>query len=126
MNHLIQFHDNKYQNGSSFSGNMYSQFSDSWDLQSEEKTLYGQVDDAMIGGLRPAVIYQVRVFAENELGRSKEGRVLQVRKEKTSIKFNFHLTTFQNILQQTVIYLDTLLRLSPLEPSSQKSISERK
>ena len=51
---------------------------DSWDLQSEEKTLYGQVDDAMIGGLRPAVIYQVRVFAENELGRSKEGRVLQV------------------------------------------------
>ena len=106
---------------------MYFQFSDSWDLQSEEKTLYGQVDDAMIGGLQPAVIYQVRVFAENELGRSKEGRVLQVRKEKTSIKFNFHLTTFQNILQQTVIYLDTLqLRLSPLELSSQKSISERK
>ena len=52
--------------------------SDSWDLQSEEKTLYGQVEDAMLGGLRPAVIYQVRVFAENELGRSKEGRVLQV------------------------------------------------
>ena len=123
MNQLIQSHDNKYQNGSSF----YFPFSDSWDLQSEEKTLYGQVDDAMIGGLRPAVIYQVRVFAENELGRSKEGRVLQVRKEKTSIKFNFHLTTFQNILQQTVIYLDTLqLRLSPLELSSQKSISERK
>lgn len=123
MNQLIQSYDNIYQNGSSF----YFTFSDSWDLQSEEKTLYGQVDDAMIGGLRPAVIYQVRVFAENELGRSKEGRVLQVRKEKTSIKFNFHLTTFQNILQQTVIYLDTLqLRLSPLELSSQKSISERK
>ena len=124
MNQLIHNHDNKYQNGSSF--RKYFTFSDSWDLQSEEKTLYGQVDDAMIGGLRPAVIYQVRVFAENELGRSKEGRVLQVRKEKTSIKFNFHLTTFQNILQQTVIYLDTLLRLSPLELSSQKSISERK
>ena len=123
MNQLIQSYDNIYQNGSSF----YFTFSDSWDLQSEEKTLYGQVDDAMIGGLRPAVIYQVRVFAENELGRSKEGRVLQVRKEKTSIKFNFHLTTFQNILQQTVIYLDTLqLRLSPLELSPQKSISERK
>ena len=57
---------------------------DSWDLQSEEKTLYGQVDDAMIGGLRPAVIYQVRVFAENELGRSKEGRVLQVIHQSSS------------------------------------------
>ena len=32
----------------------------------------------MIGGLHPATIYQVRVFAENEMGRSKEGRVLQV------------------------------------------------
>ena len=37
-----------------------------------------QVNDAIISGLRPALLYQVRVFAENELGRSKEGRVLQV------------------------------------------------
>ena len=51
---------------------------ESWELLAEDKTLYGQVDDALIGGLRPAVIYQVRVFAENEMGRSKEGRVLQV------------------------------------------------
>eukprot|EP00090_Calanus_glacialis_P038689 TRINITY_DN6743_c0_g1_i1.p1 TRINITY_DN6743_c0_g1~~TRINITY_DN6743_c0_g1_i1.p1 ORF type:complete len:1180 (-),score=156.79 TRINITY_DN6743_c0_g1_i1:583-4122(-) len=50
---------------------------ESWELLAEDKTLYGQVDDALIGGLRPAVIYQVRVFAENEMGRSKEGRVLQ-------------------------------------------------
>jgi hypothetical protein len=50
---------------------------ESWELVAEEKTLYGQVEEAVIGGLRPAVIYQVRVFAENELGRSKEGRVLQ-------------------------------------------------
>ena len=68
MNQLIHNHDNKYQNGSSL--RKYFTFSDSWELQSEEKTLYGQVDDAMIGGLRPAVIYQVRVFAENVYGRS--------------------------------------------------------
>ncbi len=37
-----------------------------------------QVEEALITGLRPAMLYQVRVFAENELGRSKEGRVLQV------------------------------------------------
>ena len=76
--------------------------SESWDLQAEEKTLYGQVDDAMIGGLRPAVIYQVRVFAENELGRSKEGRVLQVRIDEHQSHFlEIHLTTFQNISQNT-------------------------
>ena len=51
---------------------------ESWELLADDKTLYGQVDDALIGGLRPAVIYQVRVFAENKMGRSKEGRVLQV------------------------------------------------
>ena len=76
--------------------------SESWDLQAEEKTLYGQVDDAMIGGLRPAVIYQVRVFAENELGRSKEGRVLQVSIDEHQSHFlEIHLTTFQNISQNT-------------------------
>ena len=51
---------------------------ESWELLAEDKTLFGQVGNALIGGLRPAVIYQVRVFAENEMGRSKEGRVLQV------------------------------------------------
>ena len=51
---------------------------DSWELQAEEKTLYGQVEEAILSSLRPAIVYQVRVFAENELGRSKEGRVLQV------------------------------------------------
>ena len=75
---------------------------ESWDLQAEEKTLYGQVDDAMIGGLRPAVIYQVRVFAENELGRSKEGRVLQVSIDEHQSHFlEIYLTTFQNISQNT-------------------------
>lgn len=50
---------------------------DSWDLSQEDKTLYGLVDEVTIGGLQPATIYHVRVFAENEMGRSKDGRVLQ-------------------------------------------------
>jgi chitodextrinase len=44
----------------------------------EEKTVYGQVEEATVTGLRPATTYSIRLFAENELGRSKEGRVLQV------------------------------------------------
>ena len=47
-------------------------------MEAEEKTLYGQVEEAVLSSLRPATVYQVRVAAENELGRSKEGRVLQV------------------------------------------------
>ena len=47
-------------------------------MEAEEKTLYGQVEEAVLSSLRPATVYQLRVAAENELGRSKEGRVLQV------------------------------------------------
>ena len=50
----------------------------SWEVEAEEKTLYGQVEEATLSSLRPATVYQLRVAAENELGRSKEGRVLQV------------------------------------------------
>ena len=78
---------------------------DSWDLQSEEKTLYGQVDDAMIGGLRPAVIYQVRVFAENELGRSKEGRVLQVIHQSLYPPCVRSLTTMNETFHSPTIHL---------------------
>ena len=53
----------------------------SWEVEAEEKTLYGQVEEAVLSSLRPATVYQVRVAAENELGRSKEGRVLQVKYE---------------------------------------------
>ena len=54
-------------------GNLnFGKILESWELLAYDKTLYGQVDDALIRGLRPVVIYQVRVFAENELGKSKE------------------------------------------------------
>jgi hypothetical protein len=51
---------------------------ESWETGGEEKTLYGQVEEATVTGLRPATLYTIRLFAENELGRSKEGRVLKV------------------------------------------------
>ena len=53
-------------------------FTESWEGGGEEKTLYGQVEEATVTGLRPATLYNIRLFAENELGRSKEGRVLKV------------------------------------------------
>ena len=57
----------------------------SWELEAEEKTLYGEVAEAVLGALAPATIYQVRTFAENELGRSKEGRVVQVTSDNVNI-----------------------------------------
>ena len=41
----------------------------------------------MLGALAPATIYQVRTFAENELGRSKEGRVVQVTPDNVILLF---------------------------------------
>ena len=37
------------------------------------------------------VVWQVRVFAENELGRSKEGRVLQVFFTSNNLALTLHL-----------------------------------
>ncbi len=34
--------------------------------------------ETVVSGLRPWAVYQLRVFAENQLGKSKEGKVLQV------------------------------------------------
>ena len=34
--------------------------------------------ESVVTGLRPWAVYQLRVFAENQLGKSKEGKVLQV------------------------------------------------
>ena len=36
--------------------------------------------ESVVTGLRPWAVYQLRVFAENQLGKSKEGKVLQVGK----------------------------------------------
>ena len=70
---------------------------ESWEILAENKTLYGQIDDALIGGLRPVAFYQVKVFAENEMGRCKEGRVLQAmtnkKRQREVVQFpaSFHI-----------------------------------
>ena len=143
MNHLIaliHFHNIKYFFKIHDSG--HKLFTDSWDLQSEEKTLYGQVNDAMLGGLRPALIYQVIIIIiiiiiiniithhipdqgfRGERAWPEQGGTSSPG-QKTSIKFNFHLTTFQNILQQTVIYLDTLPRLSILAHTTKVNLGTK-
>ena len=38
----------------------------------------GLMGESVVTGLRPWAVYQLRVFAENQLGKSKEGKVLQV------------------------------------------------
>ena len=45
----------------------------------------------MLGALAPATIYQVRTFAENELGRSKEGRVVQVTPDHVTFIFSVQM-----------------------------------
>lgn len=77
----------------------------SWEVEAEEKTLYGQVEEAVLSSLRPATVYQVRVAAENELGRSKEGRVLQVmlvleRRGEFYLLSRFHLHLVASLAPQ--------------------------
>jgi len=60
-------------------------FAESWEVGGEEKTVYGQVEEAALTGLKPATLYHIRLFAENELGRSKEGRVIKVFPEQPYI-----------------------------------------
>ena len=72
-------------------------------MEAEEKTLYGQVEEAVLSSLRPATVYQVRVAAENELGRSKEGRVLQVmlvRRGGFYLLSRFHLHSVASLALQ--------------------------
>ena len=74
-------------------------------MEAEEKTLYGQVEEAVLSSLRPATVYQVRVAAENELGRSKEGRVLQVmlvleRRGEFYLLSRFHLHLVASLAPQ--------------------------
>jgi hypothetical protein len=66
----------------------------------EEKTVYGQVEEATLTSLRPATSYHIRLFAENELGRSKEGRVIQVQMD-----YFQNLEYFRQAAQQPIAAL---------------------
>lgn len=50
-----------------------------WFPEGKQTILSGLAKDTLVTGLRPWTVYHLRVFAENQLGKSKEGKVLQVK-----------------------------------------------
>ncbi len=61
------------------SGNLFH-LSDNWYPEGKQSILPGMLVNTEVSGLHPWTVYHLRVFAENKLGKSKEGKVLQVRK----------------------------------------------
>ena len=50
-----------------------------WYPQGKQNILPGQMTETLVTNLRPWTVYHLRVFAENQLGKSKDGKVLQVK-----------------------------------------------
>ena len=57
-------------------------FAENWYPEGKQNILPGIMSETVVTGLRPWTVYHLRVFAENQLGKSKEGKVLQVQYEK--------------------------------------------
>ena len=57
---------------------IYSHAAENWFPEGKQKILPGLMGESVVTGLRPWAVYHLRVFAENQLGKSKEGKVLQV------------------------------------------------
>jgi hypothetical protein len=55
-------------------------FAEEWYPQGKQNILPGQMTETLVTNLRPWTVYHLRVFAENQLGKSKDGKVLQVPK----------------------------------------------
>ena len=55
-------------------------FPEEWFPEGKQNILPGPISETLVPGLRPWTVYHLRLFAENQLGKSKEGKVLQVRK----------------------------------------------
>nr|XP_040568004.1 Down syndrome cell adhesion molecule-like protein Dscam2 isoform X1 [Lepeophtheirus salmonis] len=51
--------------------------SENWYPEGKQNILPGVMSETTVQGLRPWTVYHLRVFAENQLGKSKEGKVLQ-------------------------------------------------
>lgn len=50
-----------------------------WFPQGKQNILPGLMSETLVTNLRPWTVYHLRVFAENQLGKSKDGKVLQVK-----------------------------------------------
>ena len=53
-------------------------FSENWYPEAKQNILPGATTSTVVSGLRPWTVYHLRVLAENQLGKSKEGKVMQV------------------------------------------------
>ena len=53
---------------------------ENWYPEGKQNILAGAMAETVVSGLRPWSVYHLRIFAENQLGKSKEGKVLQVRR----------------------------------------------
>ena len=57
------------------------QFLEEWFPEGKQNILPGPISETLVPGLRPWTVYHLRLFAENQLGKSKEGKVLQVKND---------------------------------------------
>ena len=57
----------------------FSSFVEEWFPEGKQNILPGPISETLVPGLRPWTVYHLRLFAENQLGKSKEGKVLQVK-----------------------------------------------
>ena len=50
-----------------------------WYPEGKQNIQAGHLKEALVPSLNPWTVYHLRMFAENQLGKSKEGKVVQVR-----------------------------------------------
>ena len=77
----------------------YLIFSEEWFPEGKQNIQAGHLKEATVSSLNPWTVYQLRLFAENQLGKSKEGKVLQV---------SFDSQLFLNALLDLIWFLMTL------------------
>ncbi|CAB4064419.1 DSCAM [Lepeophtheirus salmonis] len=72
--------------------------SENWYPEGKQNILPGVMSETTVQGLRPWTVYHLRVFAENQLGKSKEGKVLQfvTNGEKTRYNLGYMEYSSQN------------------------------
>ena len=68
-----------------------------WYPQGKQNILPGQMTETLVTNLRPWTVYHLRVFAENQLGKSKDGKVLQVNCLTSWEKKRFFVLIFSKI-----------------------------
>ena len=79
-------------------------FTEEWYPQGKQNILPGQMTETLVTNLRPWTVYHLRVFAENQLGKSKDGKVLQVK----TFFLSFRDPLFVHYLLKKAIFLSTV------------------